>query len=327
MFSSIDAGIKFSALQIHRAGSNPFLADVLHGLAKSQKEIPSKYFYDEAGSRLFDQICTLDEYYPTRTEMAIMQQNIAEMIDMIGPDALLVEYGSGSSLKTRILLEHMQQPAGYVPIDISQKHLLQSAEQLRLDFPHIDIHPVHADYSTAIRLPENRKKSRRTVVYFPGSTIGNFDLDRAEQFLKQIAGICGPGGGLLIGADLRKKVSILEAAYDDEEGVTAEFNLNVLRRINRELGANFNLDGFTHKALYNAEEGRIEMHLVSTMEQEVKIAGRAFAFRAGETIHTENSYKYTLPQFAELGRRAGFSVRRVWADPKCYFSVQYLVIG
>ena len=277
-----------------------FLQEVLRGLSGSQKTIPSKYFYDEEGSQLFDRICDLEEYYPTRTEMEIMRRHIDEMVDVIGEEVLLIEYGSGSSLKTRILLEHLNELAGYVPIDISKEHLHASAKQLQHDFPDIDIYPVHADYSSSIQLPELRKVSRKKVVYFPGSTIGNFDLVEAEHFLKRIARICGAGGGLLIGADLRKDIDVLEAAYDDKEGVTAAFNLNVLRRINRELNADFDIDGFRHEARYNEKEGRIEMHLVSLSQQTVHIGGSVFQFQAGESIHTENSYKYSLSQFAAL---------------------------
>ena len=302
-----------------------FLIDVLEGLSQPQKELPSKYFYDEEGSRLFDRICTLDEYYPTRTEMRIMQKNIDEIVQLIGLDVLLVEYGSGSSLKTRILLEHMERPAGYVPIDISKEHLLLSARDLKKEFPDIEVFPVHADYSSKIELPEIRRNSVRPVVYFPGSTIGNFDPEQAIHFLKRIAKVCGEGGGLLIGADLQKDPAVLEAAYDDAEGVTAAFNLNLLHRINRELDGNFDVDEFEHHALYDPIKGRIEMHLVSLIEQTVDLAGASYSFSAGETIHTENSYKYTLSQFADLAGRAGFDVRRVWTDSKCYFSVQYLV--
>ena len=306
--------------------SESFLHDVINGLSGVQKSIPPKYFYDEVGSGLFDQICDLEEYYPTRTEMGIMEENIDEIAQQIGSEALLVEYGSGSSLKTRILLEHLHKLAGYIPIDISKEHLYQSAESLSKDFPHIPVHPVHADYSTPVILPVDRRDYKRTVFFFPGSTIGNFNPEDALEFLKRISSLAGRGGGLLIGADLQKDPEILEAAYDDREGVTAAFNKNLLTRINRELGGNFDVDGFDHKALYNEEAGRIEMHLVSKKRQTVLINDYAFDFARGETIHTENSHKYTLPQFAALAKRADFKVARLWTDRRCFFSINYLTV-
>ena len=316
-----------NAVPAHQAARDQFLNDVLEGLARPWKSIPAKYFYDETGSRLFDRICELEQYYPTRTEMHIMQCNIRSIVDRIGPEALLVEYGSGSSLKTRVLLEHLERPAGYVPIDISKKHLMRSATRLRREFPEIDIYPVHADYSTDIEWPEPRKPARRTVVFFPGSTIGNFEPAQAGRFLERIAAICRPNGGLLIGVDLQKDPAVLEAAYNDREGVTAAFNLNLLHRINRELGADFDVARFSHRAFYNAERGRIEMHLVSRVDQAVTVHGTTFRFEAGETIHTENSYKYTLSQFAGISRHAGLTVRQVWTDAECLFSVQYLDVA
>ena len=303
-----------------------FLHDVLSGLSRPQKTIPPKYFYDEIGSRLFDQICEVEEYYPTRTEMAIMQENIEEIALQIGPEVLLVEYGSGSSLKTRILLENLDRLAGYVPIDISREHLYQSADSLTRDFPHIPVYPLHADYSTPVVLPVDRADFKRTVFFFPGSTIGNFNPDEALAFLQRISSSAGRGGGLLIGADLQKDPRVLEAAYNDKQGITAAFNKNVLVRINRELGGDFDVDGFKHNALYNDEAGRIEMHLVSQRKQTVRIAGQNFEFEHGETIHTENSHKYTLPQFAALAKRADFKVSRLWTDPRCFFSINYLTV-
>ena len=303
-----------------------FLNDVISGLSLSQKSIPPKYFYDETGSLLFDQICELDEYYPTRTEMAIMRENIDEIALQIGKEALLVEYGSGSSMKTRILLEHLDRLAGYVPIDISREHLYQSAEALSGDFPHIPVYPVHADYSAPVVLPVDRQDYKRTVFFFPGSTIGNFDPQEALAFLQRISSSAGRGGGLLIGADLQKDPQVLEAAYNDKKGITAAFNKNLLERINRELGGDFDIARFEHTALYNEEAGRIEMHLVSTVKQSINIAGYTFEFEAGETIHTENSHKYTLPQFAALAKRADFKVSRLWTDNRCFFSINYLTV-
>ena len=303
----------------------PFLNDIIKGFSKKQKEIPAKYFYDERGSLLFDQICEVQEYYPTRTEMGIMRDNISEMADLIGSRTLLVEYGSGSSLKTRVLLEHLDL-AGYVPIDISKEHLYQSAEQLRLDYPEIPIYPVHADYSSKVEIPVPQDQFDRSVFFFPGSTIGNFDPEQALEFLKRISASAGHGGGLLIGVDLQKEPQILEAAYNDAAGVTAAFNLNLLIRANRELNADFDTEGFEHKALYNEEEGRIEMHLISLCEQQVNVGGHVFEFEKEETIHTENSYKYTLPQFAALSKRADFKVERLWTDKNCFFSIHYLTV-
>ena len=303
--------------------ASTFLDEVKAGLQRPQKAIPSKFFYDERGSALFDRITELDAYYPTRTETAIMERHIGEMAGRIGPDALLAEYGSGSSTKTRLLLDRLRL-AAYVPIDISCEHLFRTSEGLREAYPGLDVRPVCADYTGAFALPDVR--ARRTVVYFPGSTIGNFDPDEAEAFLRRIADVCGRGGGLLIGVDLKKDRATLEAAYDDAEGVTALFNLNLLRRINRELGADFDLGAFAHRALYDAAEGRIEMHLVSLRDQCVRLDGTSVPFREGETIHTENSYKYSLDGFARLAARAGFQVEDVWTDAAERFSVQYLEV-
>lgn len=317
---------KRSAHFIRPNTTNPFLAEVLEGLSKEQKQIPSKYFYDEKGSQLFDEICELEEYYPTRTEISIMERDIEEMVRMIGMEALLVEYGSGSSLKTRILLENLVDMAGYVPIDISKEHLLDSARKLQGTFPDLEILPVHADYSTEVKLPVSQKPAKRKVVYFPGSTIGNFTPDEAVLFLKRVTQITEKGGGLLIGVDMKKDVSVLEAAYNDARGVTAEFNLNLLSRINKELDADFDVNQFEHKAIYNKEAGRIEMHLFSKIEQTVQLGAESFFFNAGESIHTENSYKYTLEEFAQISASAGLRVKKVWTDPNCYFSVQLLTV-
>lgn len=300
-----------------------FLDEVKAGLAQPQKAIPSKFFYDERGSALFDQITELDEYYPTRIETAIMERHIEGMAAQLGKKVLLVEYGSGSSTKTRILLDHLDL-AAYVPIDISCEHLFRTSEKLAEAYPSLDIFPVCADYTSTFTLPDVR--AARTVVYFPGSTIGNFRPEEAKGFLERITDVCGAGGGLLIGVDLKKDRAVLEAAYDDSEGITAQFNLNVLRRINSELGADFDLDAFAHRALYNTGEGRVEMHLVSLKDQEVLLDGTSVAFEKGETIHTENSYKYSLEGFARLAARAGFTVKEVWTDEDEQFSVQYLEV-
>ncbi|MDZ4702099.1 MAG: L-histidine N(alpha)-methyltransferase [Rhodothermales bacterium] len=304
-----------------------FLSDVLEGLERPQKTLPAKYFYDETGSQLFEAICELKEYYPTRTEVAIMQRYIDEIVALLGPRCLLIEYGSGSSLKTRILLDRLVEPAGYVPIDISGDFLQEVAAALADDYADLRIEPVSADYTRPFTLPDIQPPPRRRVVYFPGSTIGNFEPAGAVAFLKRAARVCGPGGGLLIGVDLQKDIHVLEAAYDDARGVTAAFNKNMLYRINCELGADFDPDRFHHRAVYNRDEGRIEMHLVSQEAQSVTISGRQVDFDRCETIHTENSYKYTPAQFARLAAQAGFAQQRVWTDDASYFSVQYLTVG
>jgi len=300
-----------------------FCDDVIAGLSATPKTIPCKYLYDAHGSKLFDEITTLDEYYPTRTELAIVRDRIDEIAAILGHDFRLVEYGSGSSMKTRLLLERLLGIAAYVPVDISRSHLLQSVEALAGDYPDVPIVPVCADYTRAFKLPPARE---RTIVYFPGSTIGNFHQWEAREFLSRIAGQCGADGGLLIGVDLKKDPAILHRAYNDSRGVTAAFNLNLLTRINRELDGHFLTDDFTHEAIYNPDLGRIEMHLVSAVSQAVQVAGHMFSFDERETIHTECSYKYTIDEFAALARSAGFEPVRVWTDVGGYFSVQYLTV-
>ncbi len=303
-----------------------FRAEALTGLRSFEKTLPCKYFYDRRGSQLFDQICDLPEYYPTRTEAGIMRDHAEEMAALFGPDCLLIEYGSGSSTKTRILLDHLPHLAGYVPMDISREHLYQTAAGLATAYPHLDILPLCADYTTGFDLPAARRPVRSRAVYFPGSTIGNFHRDQAETFLRQIAGVCGPGGGLLIGVDLKKDPQVLNAAYNDAQGVTAAFNMNLLRRMNDELRADFDLAQFAHRAFYNALAGRIEMHLMSLRAQTVHLGGVALPFEEEETILTECSYKYSLPDFAALAGAAGLAVRRVWTDSEQKFSVQYLTV-
>jgi dimethylhistidine N-methyltransferase len=303
-----------------------FREAVLAGLRKAQKQIPSKFLYDARGSKLFDKICELDEYYPTRTEISIMKQNIEAMTDAIGARARLVEYGSGSSLKTRILLDHLEDIAAYVPVDISKEHLVESVNKLAADYPSLPVQPVCADYTTDLDLPEPPLPAERTVGYYPGSTIGNFRREEAQSFLRQIADTVGPDGGLLIGVDLKKDIEVLKEAYDDAEGVTAAFNKNLLRRMNRELDATFDLDAFEHRPVWNDDRGCMESHLRSKTAQTVTVAGERFAFEKGETIHTEDSHKYTLDGFADLAAAAGFRVDTVWMDDRSYFSVQYCVV-
>jgi dimethylhistidine N-methyltransferase len=299
-----------------------FLADVLAGLSRPRKQLPCKYFYDERGSRLFDAICELPEYYPTRSELAILERHAGEMAAALGPRCGLVEYGSGSGLKTRLLLGRLGEGV-YYPVDISREHLLASARRLAEEFPAVEVVPVCADFTRPFQLPEARREVGRRVVYFSGSTIGNFPPRQARALLRRISRLVGPGGGLLIGVDLKKDPAVLEPAYDDAAGVTAAFNLNLLVRANRELGADFDLGGFRHLAFYNERHGRVEMHLVSEREQAVRVGGHRFRFAEGETIRTEYSYKFDLEGFAGLARSAWLCVRRVWRDPAGLFSVQY----
>jgi dimethylhistidine N-methyltransferase len=320
----IDIIPNLSTADVFDEGTAQFRADVLGGLLAREKKLPCKYFYDEVGSALFEQITELDEYYPTRTELAIMEKHAAEMAGLLGPRCLLIEYGSGSSLKTRRLLDRLRDPAGYVPIDVSGEHLDRSARALGEEYPDIEVLPLCADFTSPLDMPACRKAAARRVVYFPGSTLGNFTPDAALALLRQTAGLCGRGGGILLGIDLRKDPRVIEAAYDDRRGVTAEFNRNILVRINRELGADFDIEQFAHRAFYDAAHGRIEMHLVSRRDQIVRVGGVPFVFTAGESIHTENSYKYSLPVLNDLAEAAGFAVERVWTDERKYFSVFYL---
>ena len=308
-------------------GRDRFLSEVMSGLRRRRKRLPCKYFYDEAGSALFDRICDLDEYYLTRTELTIMRRHAGDMAGMLGERCLLLEYGSGSSVKTRVLLDHLPDPAGYVPIDISGEHLRNAAYTLSAAYPGLEVLPVCADYTTPFRLPTPAQRPARRVVYFPGSTIGNFDPADALAFLRGIARACGPGGGLLIGVDLKKDPALLHAAYNDAQGVTAAFNLNLLARLNRELGADFDLAAFAHYAFYNPRRGRIEMHLVSRRSQRVHVGSQVVDFADGESMFTESSYKYAPVDFAHLAAAAGFAAERVWTDPDAHFSVQYLVVA
>jgi L-histidine Nalpha-methyltransferase len=316
-------------IERHRAaasGLERFRRDVLHGLALPRKALPCKYLYDQRGSALFDEICELDEYYLTRTELAILGHHVEEMAEAIGPDCELIELGSGSGLKTRRLLERLREPRAYLPVDISGEPLARSASELALRFPSLEIIPVCGDFTGEFDLPETGPTPGRRVVYFPGSTIGNFRPAAASQLLRSIARLVGPGGGLLIGFDLDKDESIVWPAYNDRRGVSAAFNLNLLARINRELEGDFDLSEFEHRADYWRAQERVELSLVSLRAQEVRVAGRAFGFAAGEPIHTEDSYKYTRGQFARLTGRAGFSLDSEWTDDRGYFCVQFLTV-
>jgi len=299
------------------------LTEILIGLGQSPKVLSPKFFYDERGSRLFEKITELPEYYLTRTELSIMRKHIGEIVSRVGPHASLIEFGSGSSVKTRILLEHLDRLAAYVPVDISRDHLVAAAEALALEFPHIEVLPVAADFTQPFDLPQPRVMPLRNIVYFPGSTIGNFMPASAQALLEVMYQEAREDGALLIGVDLKKDKAILERAYNDSAGVTAQFNLNMLRRLNNEFAANFDLSRFEHRAVYREEPGRIEMHLVARCRQTVRVAGEDFRFEEGESIRTECSHKYTLEEFAGMARRAGFVVDTVWMDSEELFSVQY----
>jgi dimethylhistidine N-methyltransferase len=314
-------------LEIENPALRAFRTDVLRGLASSPRELPCKYFYDEAGSELFEQITELDEYYLTRTERGIMERHAGEMAERLGPRCLLIEYGSGSSTKTRLLLDALTVPAGYVPIDVSGAFLRRAAADLAREYPDLRIAPVCADFNGPINLPAVARHAARRVIYFPGSTIGNFTPAEAFALLRRTAELCGPGGAFLVGTDLQKDPRILEAAYNDRPGVTAAFNRNILVRINRELEGNFVIEHFHHRAWYNEPIGRIEMYLQSDRRQRVRAAGSEFPFLGGESIRTEYSYKYTLDGIREMAQAAGFRLEHSWTDERNYFSVSLLVAG
>ncbi|WP_240894708.1 L-histidine N(alpha)-methyltransferase [Fodinibius halophilus] len=297
--------------------------EVLEGLQQQQKELPAKLFYDEKGSELFEQITYLDEYYLTRTERAILQENIEEISEQVGPKPMLIELGSGSSSKTRLLFEKLSSIAAYVPVDISEEYLLKVVNSLRMEYPKISIIPVFADYTSEFDLPDLGDSYEKQLVFFPGSTIGNFRPAEAKSFLSALASVTDEDSAMLIGVDLKKDKGILERAYNDKQGITAAFNKNMLARINRELGADFDIDAFKHHAFYDEEQGRIEMHLVSQKEQSVTIGDKQFHFEDGESIHTENSYKYSLADFENLVDD-WYAVEEVWTDEQEYFSIQYL---
>ncbi|HEY4370183.1 MAG TPA: L-histidine N(alpha)-methyltransferase [Steroidobacteraceae bacterium] len=298
--------------------------DVLSGLRKSPKELSPVWFYDELGSFLFDSICELPEYYVTRTEIGIMQTHAAEMAHHVGPHAALIEFGSGTSLKTRLLLDKLDTPAAYVPVDIAREHLLDAAATLARDYPALSIYPVCADFTQPFALPRKLTEASKRVVYFPGSTLGNFEVPEARRLLASMRNMIGDNGAVLIGIDLQKDSEVLQRAYDDAAGVTAEFNLNALRHINRELGTNFNLGAFEHCAIWVPEQGRIEMRLISGRDQTVDVGDEQVSFVRGEYIRTECCHKYSLEGFAELAASADLTVSRVWLDDEKKFSVQLL---
>jgi dimethylhistidine N-methyltransferase len=303
-----------------------FFEDVVAGLSEFPRSLPCKYFYDELGSRLFDEICELDEYYLTRDESAIMERYAGEMAEQIGPGVMLVEYGSGSSVKTRLLLDYLCDPVAYVPVDISREHLQRTANDLAVAYPRIEVLPVCADFTEEFHLPDAKRNPTHSAVYFPGSTIGNFEPAEARAILIRIAALCGTGGGLLIGIDLQKDVDTIEAAYNDARGVTSAFNLNLLSRINRELDGDINVQQFEHEAKYNEEVGRVEISLVSQCEQEVCMRDESFTFTEGEAILTEYSHKYTIAGFAKLANDVGLTLRRHWTDEHERFAVLHLAV-
>lgn len=296
--------------------------EVLDGLRRAPRAIPPKFFYDERGSALFDQICNQPEYYQTRTEMDILRACVPELVKVIGEECVLVELGSGASKKVRLLLEGLR-PSGYVGVDISKEFLLSSTSRLASDYPWLEVHAACVDFTHGLEIPHCEDKLHK-VAFFPGSSIGNFDPDDARHLLKDIGELVGPGGHLLIGVDLKKDVQILNDAYNDAAGVTAAFNKNLLTRIRTELNSDLDPHYFDHYAFYNPLLGRIEMHLISRIAQTVTIEGQAFAFARGEGIHTENSYKYTVAGFGELAADAGYRQQAVWTDAQSLFSVQLL---
>ena len=303
-----------------------FRQDARRGLRTSPKNLPSKYFYDDRGCELFEAICELEEYYPTRTELSIMKRHATCMARVIGTPCAVVELGCGSALKTEILLEKLGPVTAYVPVDVAPEYLRVTVERFQQRQPDLKVLPLQADFTEPFQLPDSVAQER-TVVYFPGSTIGNFAPDAAVKLLENVARVSAPHGGLLIGVDRKKDVSVLEAAYNDSLGVTAAFNVNLLERMNRELEADFDLDRFEHRAVYNEQAGRIEMHLVSLVEQTACVANEEFQFDRHETICTEYSHKYEIDEFGQLAQQAGWQLHSQWSDDNDYFSVLYLTLG
>jgi dimethylhistidine N-methyltransferase len=301
---------------------NEILGEISRGLNQKIKHIPCKYFYDEMGSLLFDKICQLEEYYPTRTEVSIINNNITEITGLFDDKTLLVELGSGSSLKTKILLDNITSLAGYVPIDISQEHLLSSVEELKGLYPKLNIHPIISDFTKTFSIPSLEFSYDRIIIFYPGSTVGNFLPNEAKEFLFNIAKVCGSGTGLLIGLDLIKDIRVIERAYNDKDGITAKFNLNILERLNKDIQTNFNPRLFDHLAFFNTTESRIEMHLVSKISQLIKLNDLTIPLREGESIVTEYSYKYSIKEFKELINDRYF-LDHFWQDDKEYFSLLY----
>ncbi len=299
-----------------------FRADIIQGLSAAKPYILPKYFYDETGSRIFEDICNCTEYYPTRTEVSIIRDNIDEIVETLGKDCLLIEPGSGDSYKVRLLLDALR-PVAYLPIDISKRYLQGEAQKLAAEFTWLNVHAICADFTGKLRLPYHVQSTNKAA-FFPGSTIGNFVPEQAVKVLEEIKMMVGDDGGLLIGVDLQKDPRILSAAYNDRTGFTSQFNKNLLVRINRELNANFNVDQFQHHAFYNEDEYRIEMHLVSMQDQQVTIDGQCLSFEKGQSIVTEYSHKYSVTNFQKLAEQAGFNIIKTWLDDDQLFSVHYL---
>ncbi len=300
------------------------LKEVLVGLSKVQKTIPPKFLYDDKGSNIFEKNCDLPEYYPTRAETEIFKTHSLQMAKMIGEGSLIIEPGSGSGEKVRYLLRQLESPSGYVPIEISKQILLRMTQELTLEFPNLRVLPICADFSQALDLPlsvESQKGMK--VIFFPGSIIGNQNPSEAIELLRKFGKIIGPNGGLIIGVDLKKKKEAFKLAYDDPQGITSDFNLNLLERLNREVGASFDSKKFRHEAFYNEQLGRVEMHLKSIIPQIVRVNQTVFRFREGETIHTENSYKYSVDEFCELCAKAKLKIIKHWKDSKNLFCVYY----
>lgn len=317
-------GVDGAGLELQRAvrEQERFLEDVLQGLSAPRKAIPSKWLYDARGCALYELITELPEYYPARTELGILDANAREIAEAIGPDALVFEYGTGSGVKTGRLLGALARPAAYLPVDIARGALLGAAEVLAQRFPELPVRPVWTDFTEPFALPVDDLPAARRVAFFPGSTIGNFDLADAVVLLRQMADQAGRGGALLIGVDLRKDTATLERAYDDPRGVTAAFDLNLLARVNRELDGDFRLAAFRHRAVFDDHRSRVEMHLESLEDQLVRVAERTFAIREGETIHTESSYKYVAREFDALAALAGWRLERTWTDERAWFAVK-----
>lgn len=322
---SPDSATSASAKTIDPAHSE-HVNEVIAGLSAPQKRISPKYFYDQRGSNLFNRICELPEYYLTRTELKILETHLDEIAAHLGPRVSVIEFGSGAGTKIRLLLDHLSEPAAYVPVDISSRYLAAMAEELAVDFPQVTIRPVVADFTQPFELPTFATPPDRNLAFFPGSTIGNFDDSEACALLEVMRSQAKPGGALLIGVDLEKDPDIVRAAYNDSQGLTADFNLNVLRHLNRKFGTNFKLQYFRHQAIYDEANSRIEMRLISLRQQTVTLAGTPIQFERDEYIITEYSRKYSLEAFAGIAREAGFDFGQAWLDENESFSVQYLTV-
>ena len=320
-----EAALRFS-LHDFAPVQESFEDAVVAGLSAPQKAIPARFLYDEAGSRLFDRICELPEYYPTRTELKILTDKAAEIADAIGPDIALLEFGAGSSQKARLLLDALEQPAAYEPIDVSREHLVQLAEEIATAYPALQVSAICADYTQPLELPDSETRLRRAG-FFPGSTVGNLTEADARAFLSGWAGQLGRDGLMVVGVALRTSADIVVPAYDDAQGVTAAFTANVLVRANRELGADFDVAAFRHTPDYDEATGRMTIHLTSLKAQTVHVAGKAFDFALGERLHVEDSNKYSVEAFQNLARSAGYAAETVWVDPRELFSVHVLRVA